>query len=447
MKFANTPRFAIGTACLLACASVLAQTQSQSQGGNGRTEHKQSLSLYAGVLASDNIGRNNGAESRSQTELEVGLFADLRTERERLDARFAADIQYRSGQYERARNELAGGLNTLVEFRALDDRLAWSVEDDFAQSLINAIDVATAENTQNLNVLSTGPRITLPLGGLTSVSLDGKWTNVWYQESDFGNDRLTGTVSLERQLGAIGRISLNGQAESVKYRDLPASADYEIKSTYMGISAKGVRTTLQVNGGYTQLSENGNSTGGALVSFAITRLLNSRSQVQVDAGRNFGSSADSLRRDRGFRGVSLNTAPGAVTADPMRSDFASASWSFSGPRSNAAVRGMWRREHHANLTEFNRNESRGELQVARVLGPRLSLDMLAGYSRNRYNLSDVRFSDWDFGAGISWKATQALSLSLRASHTVGSGDSSEGSGTRDYTENRGELRVSYIPRL
>jgi hypothetical protein len=131
----------------------------------------------------------------------------------------------------------------------------------------------------------------------------------------------------------------------------------------------------------------------------------------------------------------------------MRTDHASAAWIFSGARSSATLRGDWRREDHRTQTDLNHSETRGEVQVGRVLGPRVSIDLRGSYSRNKYALVDVRFNEWEAGAGATWRGTQTFSVSLRASHLTGSGDTSRGPGTRDYTENRGELRLVYTPRF
>ena len=429
-------------ACGLSCAAATAQSPDA-----GGASARKTLSMSAGVMVTDNIGRTDDSVAKSQTELELGLFADMRVERERMGATLAADLQYQTGRYDAVGDDLSGGLNAQAEYRILADRLVWTVDDAFAQALVNSVSVATPQNTQNINVIATGPRLILPLGTRTSIAFDGKWTNVWYGQSDYGNNRLTGGASLLRQLGAGSQLSFNGQVESIKYSELPPDADYDVKSAYLGWSAKGRRTTLDLDAGYTQLSENTGKTGGALMSLSLIRRLTARTQMKLDAGRNFGNSADNMRRDQDIRGVSVNARPGAVSSDPMRSDVASAAWLFDGPRSSASVRADWRRENHTKQTEFNKTENRGELQVGRVLGPRLTLDLRGGYSRSRFNLADIRFTEWDFGAGLSWKATQAFGVGLRLRHMVGSGDTSEGPGTRDYTENRGELHLLYTPRF
>jgi hypothetical protein len=436
-------RGVLAVGCLIGCMPALAQVPAANAPAGNRKE----LSMFAGALVSDNIGKAVDADAESQTQLELGLNANMRVERERLAASLAADLRYQTGRDDAVGNELAGGLTATADYHLLSDRLSWSVQDNFAQALVNAIDVASPQNTQNVNVITTGPRVVMPLGTRTSVALEGGATNVWYQESDFGNNRLIGGVSLLRQLGAGSQLSLNGQAESVKYSDLPQSADYDIKSAYLGWTARGVKTTLHLDAGYTQLSQDTGNTSGARFLLDITRRLNARTELKLDAGRSFGNSADNLRGDQSIRGVSANSRPDAVSADPMRADVVSAAWRFGSSRSSAALRADWRRENHSRQTEYNHTETRGDAEVGRVLGPRLSIELRGGYSVSKYNLSDVRFSEWEVGAGATWRANAALSIGLRLSHSMGTGDTSKGLGTRDYTENRGELRLAYTPRL
>lgn len=406
-----------------------------------------SVSISAGVVATDNIAKDNKDNARSRTEAELGFSANVGIERERLSSSLEADLQYRSVKYNGKDHQLAGGLHAQTEITLLSERLSWSVEDDLAQSLVNSLDVSSPGNTQNTNIFSTGPRLVLPLGSRSSFALDGKWTNIWYQSSDFGNNRITGRATLLRKSNSSSQLSLNAQVQKVKYKELTESEDYDIKSAYIGWLAEGVRTTLQLDAGLTRVSEETGSASGALASMSITRLLNARSQLKLNAGRNFGSAADNLRLDQELRGVSAGSRPGAISSDPMRSDYATAAWIFNGPRSSATLRGDWRHENHRTETVLNRLESRGEVQISRVLGPRLSLEFLTGYSRNKYNQADVRFSEWDVSVGVSWRFRDAFSIGLRASHTLGEGDSSDGPNTRDFTENRGELRLVYTPRF
>src|SRR5690606_7753696 len=114
-----------------------------------------------------------------------------------------------------------GGIEGRAAYRLLHDRLTWVAEDNFGQTLIQPHDVATPDNTQNVNVFATGPEILLPLGQRTSISLRGLGTDVSYEKGDLGNRRLSGTVGIVRRMGARSSLSLQGSTEHIMYKSLP----------------------------------------------------------------------------------------------------------------------------------------------------------------------------------------------------------------------------------
>jgi hypothetical protein len=413
-----------------------------AQAGEG--ERPLRASLTAGATYSDNAGRTDTNEE-SETILELGVVFGADYERERLTADVAADLQFRSHQYRDFGSGVDGGLQGMLTYALMRDRLLWVIEDNFAQALIDSRNVATPDNTQDLNYLSTGPDIRLPLGTRTGVLLQGRWSNVSYEAGDYGNERLLGVVGLMRQLGDTSTVSLHGSTEHVEYTDLAAASDYIIRSAYLMLQAEGARTTLNLRAGLSELREQQESSGGVLIGLEVMRRMSARSVFSVHAGRSFGDSADALRRDQGIRGVAIGDRPAAVASDPLRADHLTLAWDNNGARSGVHLSANWRREAHQRDTTLDRRHLNGELQLTRRFSPRLGIAFNTGYTREEFQTAAIDFDEWGAGLSMTWSWNPALNLQMGWEHLVGSGDTVLGAGTRDYRENRLTLRLGYNP--
>ena len=197
---------AIGGA--LQVATLLPMTALGAEEGSSRPNY----AVSAGVIRSDNAGRTD-TNQQSETSLEAGLNGGWSYDRGRIRGSAAADLQYRTHSYAGYEDQLLGGLMANVQLEMLRDRLQWVVQDNLGQSLIDSQDVATPSNTQNVNHFSTGPSLHLPLGARTEVAINGRWSDVAYEDSDIGNRRLSGELSLIRQIGEHSSVSLNGSTD------------------------------------------------------------------------------------------------------------------------------------------------------------------------------------------------------------------------------------------
>ena len=400
-----------------------------------------SLSLSVGVTHSDNIGRVS-QNKQSETMPEAGLH--VRVERKgRLDANLSTDLLYRGYSNNSFNDELLGGLDARLGYAFIEDRFSWTIEDNFGQSLIDPQAVETPGNRQNFNYLSTGPNITLPLGGRTSLAISGRWSDVSYGESDLENQRLSGTIGLVRGLGKTSSISANVAAQRVEYDKSPPNSDYDLQSAYLAYEAEGVRTRLRLRSGYTALHDFGDTTNGPLLHLALSRETSARSTLSVDAGTELNDSADTFRRDRDIGGVSLVTEDAIASRDPFQQDYATVAWTFSGEHTTLRLSADWRREDHESVFALDRERIGAGISLLRRVGPRLTATLYGNHNTEDFDVTGVDFDEWSAGAGFDWRFSESYSVSVRAERYDGSGDTSVGSGLRNYEETRYSLRFSY----
>lgn len=419
----------------LAVAGILLATTAAAQ--------EFSLSVSVGVTHSDNIGRVSQNE-QSETMPEAGLSLSLQREG-RLEADLSADLLYRSYSDNVFDDELVGGLDARLIYAFVPDRFSWSVQDNFGQGFIDRQAVETPDNRQNLNYFSTGPNFTIPLGARTSLSISGRWSDVSYEKSDFGNQRLSGTVGLIRGLSDTSSLSVNISTQRVEFDRSPPNSNYDLQSAYLAYEAKGARTQLSLRGGSTALHDFGDTSNGPLLQVSLTREMTARSTLTVDAGTELNDSADTFRRDRGISGVSLGNEDVIASRDPFQQDYATVAWTLEGERTTLRLSAAWRREDHESNLSLNRKRRGAGINLSRRVGPRLTASLSGNYGSEDFDVSGVDFDEWSAGAGIDWNFSQNYSVSLRAERYDGSGDTSTGSGLRDYEENRISLRFAYSP--
>jgi hypothetical protein len=401
--------------------------------------------LTLGATRSDNAGRT-AADAESETSFEAGFNANLQHQHNRLAARLAADLAYRTHDYGGYEDELLGGLAAEASWR-FAPWLSWVATENFGQSLIDSRSTERPDNTQNTNYFSTGPDIQLPLGARTSLVLQGRWSDVSYEESDVGTRRLSGTAGLRRNFSQRTGVSLNFSTDHVDYKSLPTSSNYDIHSAYLGWDATGARTTLNLRAGVTRLEDAVDSTESTLFGLDLNRELTARSSLGLSVGRSFGSSADLLRRDQGIGGIGTGAGdrPAITAADPQRIDHARLSWALRGERMSVTTGARWEREAHRQERELNRRLLGGSLQASRRLGPRATLNLSTDYFREEFGIAAIESDEWSVGLGVHWTATRTVGLAADWTHMVGDGDTSAGAGTRDFTENRYTLRLTWSP--
>ena len=427
---------------ILGCGLALLASATASAADDADAELGTRYRLSAGVAHSDNVARTR-LSPVEETAIDAGLVAGIRYDHNRFNLELDADLLFRKHDYSGFGNELIGGLAAEAEFELVHEHLSWIFEENLGHALVSSLVAGTPGNTQNLNLFSTGPNAYLPLGSRAGVRLQGRLTDVSYQESDGGNRRVAGLFGVTRAVGDDSSISLNGSLEKVYYKNLPSSRDYDIQSVFADWEAVGSRTTLRISAGYSTLNQDAESSKGAIYGVELVRRLTSRSNVTLGLGHSFGDSADSLRREQQIGGVSGGSVPTNISSDPLESDYASLGWEFVAARSALALAIDWRRESHTLETLLDRELKSGSIRISRRLGPRFTLAFTADYASEDFATADIGFDEWSSGIGIEWALTPSFGFGLDWMHLEGIGDTIAGPGTRDFVENRYTLRFSW----
>ncbi|HEY7379202.1 MAG TPA: hypothetical protein VH542_11005 [Steroidobacteraceae bacterium] len=398
-------------------------------------------SILAGAERSDNVKRSSEDEE-SQTTAIAGAQLRILSDRPRLHTDVNLDAEYRNYLDNAFDDEILGGLDGTLIFGFVPERFTWIVQDNFGQVSNDPREVDTPDNRQNLNYFTTGPDFIFRFGERTRLTLQGRWSDVYYQDSESDNERYTGLISLERDISELLSLSFRGSASRVEYDDSPPNSDYDEQEVYLTLDAHGTRTIASAALGYTELHDFGTTADELLARFTVTRQIGARSSLSLQAGREFSDTADIFRLDQGAGGVRLDGSGAALSNDPFKSDYVYLTWQTRNERTTWKLTGNWRKEAHEQQSELDRRSVGAYGDVERRISPRATLQLEATYWQNDVTGSDTRLDEWSAGGIFSYQVGRNFSLQARLTHYTGSGTGDE----HDYDENRLYLGVIYHGR-
>lgn len=420
------------------CGSVglwLAAPQALAQ----EKEEVYGWSAELGAEYSDNIARSETAEVNETIAIaRVGL--DLVTDRPRFDADIAADLQYRDYINRDFSSEIAGGLDGFLDFAFVPERFSWIVEDNYGQISKNRQVADQPDNREQINYLSTGPELTLPLGARTQFVLSGRWTDTYLEDSPQDNQATLGNLALVRRLSDVVSISLNGGASKTEF-DEPTFPGYETRQASLGLELNGSRTTLVASAGYLEYDQEGReeTSDYEMARVDLTRLIGARSKLRLVAGTAPSSTGETFRRDQSVIGIGDGPEAAQAANDIFRSDDAYVIWDTEWTRTSVSFVAAARREEHELVTELDREQYRGSAYWSRKVSQSVTWNLFGSYLEEERTQTGLAFDEWSAGTSLSWDFARRFSLLLRVDHFAGSSDD----GTRDYDENRAYLTIGY----
>jgi hypothetical protein len=425
----------------LICGSVALLLAADPAAGAEETvlEDQFGWSIEAGAERSDNIARTDTDELDETTGI-LGLGLNIITQRPRLASNIAADLEYRDYLDREFESEISGGLNGRVDFAFIPERFEWVVEDNYGQIARNRQVADRPDNREQINYLSTGPELTLPLGARTNLLVSGRYTDTYLEESIEDNQATLASVSLVRSFSETTSISLDTGASKTEF-DEETFPEYDTRQASLGLQLRAPRTTLLLDAGWFEWEQEGATepTDFVMARIDFTRVLTRRTQLRLVAGTRPSSTGENFRRDQVVIGIGDGAEAAQAAADIFTSDDAYVSWLTQWDRTSLDLVVSARREEHEVVTDLDREQYRGLINWSRRVGPSASLDLSGGYIQEERTTTGFKFDEWFAGGEFEWQFARSLSLHFRLYHSVGSSDD----GTRDYTENRAYVGIRY----
>ena len=407
------------------------------------------VGVETGIGHSDNISRVS-ADPIDETIATIGLDLRFVDQGPRLNSNLAADLSYLSYLDDTYDEEVVGYLNGDFTFGLVPGRLEWYLEDRFGQARPNGFDAITPENRENINVLRTGPRIQLRFGSAAYMDITGRYTDIYYETSPTGSERVGGAISLGRQMSPTSRASINADFEQVEYDEAALDADYDHASAFLRYALSGSRTTLSADVGYTEIKPQTESittdgatdkSTGLLLRVSATRQLSARSSLRLSLGRDSSDSADLFRLANQDPASAGGAGQGAVVpnGDTFESTYFQGGWNFEFNRTTAGLSADFYQERYDNDTDANRDRTLVHAFLTRELSRTVSVRAFGDWWVDDYLEADLKNTEWRFGLRASWQLGNNFSLNLQPEHW----ERTTSDGSAGANENRVWLTVSY----
>lgn len=409
-----------------------------AQQGAERPE-RYSWSAEVGAEYSDNIAQT--ATNELDETIAIGrLGLDLATDRPRFDADIVADLQYRDYLDRDFSSEVAGGLSGFLDFAFVPERFSWIVEDNYGQIAKTRQVADRPDNREQINYLSTGPEITLPLGSRTRAVLSGRYADTYLEDSPQDNEAVIGSLALVRNLSDGVSISLDGGASKTEFDD-PTFLSYQMRQASLGLDLRGSRTELILSGGYAEYDQEGRDevSDFTMVRVDLSRKIGARSKLRLVAGTAPSSTGENFRRDQSVIGIGDGPEAAQAANDIFRLDDAYIAWDTDRERTSISFVVAARREKHELVTALDREQYRGNVYFTRRISRTLTWNLLGSYLQEELLETGIKFDEWLVGSSLSWDFARRFSLQFRLEHFAGGSDD----GTRDYDENRAYLSFGY----
>lgn len=274
---------------------------------------------------SDNIARTSSNEDEGVVLEPRGAIIATH-EGSRLSAEIAAYNEYRSHSDGVIGSSNNFDLDGVLDWRILPGLLEWTLEDHFNSEFpIDVRDSPNERNTQDVNVLATGPTFTPRIFNLTNMIFEGRYIRTDAEESDIDSDRLQGRAGIERQLNPSSSISLIYQYEDTDFDEntidpLVGNIDFDRDDYYIEYLLEKPSLNITAQLGYTEIERDegpNRSSDGNNSELTVEYILNSTSSLELNAYDQFTDTTENSLNGNGGLGGFGSSGGGGSTGVPV----------------------------------------------------------------------------------------------------------------------------------
>ena len=410
----------------------------------GATETGTQLEWSANTAVghTDNVTRVE-SDTVGQTIASVGGTIELVREGSRVNATLRGDGNFLSYLDDAYDDEFLGSGTADIRVGLVGDALTWTLDDTFGQTTTDSFEAATPDNRGNVNVVSTGPDLRLPMGSATDLVVRGRYQDSSYESaSNVDSHSWTGDAAVVRRVSPAVAWSLNADASRVVY-DATGSLSYNEQEVFAQLEANGARQSLTIDLGMGFLDQGSQTDSTPLVRVNWTRRLTPSWSLAFDAGSEYLNAADQFAA--GVAGVPDGTELGGtqdviLTDQAHRNDSAGIGLAFERPRTTLRLTSGANRERYPESDSLDRDTWSVGAEASRLLTPRLQALIETSYEKRDYIGSNEDDNTTIVAARLDWRLGKALFLGLE-------GGTERRSGKTDfsYDETIYRASLSYRP--
>lgn len=418
-----------------------ARAQLQNDQAAGAAGDDQGFGIRFGGGYSDNIFRLAQMPLDSSYSV-VGIDAVHSRESQRLVTNVVADIEYRSYSESTVDDEPYGSVDASIELQALPDRIAWLIADNYGQGTIDAFAVDSPLNRESINVFSTGPRFTLPLGARTQLAVNGTYSDRSFGDTEaLDSESVTAELGLTRALSSTSQLGLVVSNQDVDY-DIPAFNN-EISTAYLRYTRELATGAARISAGTNEVSyANAGDNSSPFVDIAWDREVGARSRLTISVGNRLVDAAGDFRRV----GIDDPGAPRAddvfVNPDVYELQNAGVVLTTTWSRSELSLSASTEESDYGNATNLSNDRDRFGIDYQRSLAMPWTLSL--GVFLSDRTFDEGGQVDEDRGVEVRLARTFGRALSFEISHgyTTREGDGTLGN---RFDENVSRIMFRYSP--
>ncbi|HEV2228801.1 MAG TPA: outer membrane beta-barrel protein [Steroidobacteraceae bacterium] len=395
--------------------------------------------IQVGVIESDNIERlPTGGTNQTIGIEELGLT--WHEDRPWLDVGIDGDLSHLNYFQHAYSDEYIGNFLGQLKLNLVPELLSWNVNDNFGQAPIEPLAPITPANRESINYFSTGPALILPVGRATYLDITGAYGRVNFQVSPLDSTRLLGTVGLLHELSPATSVSINASDDSIRFANVQENPDYRRQDAFGRFDAKGGRTELGVDLGYSRLlMPGGVHYDTPLVRLDLSRHVSPDSIIGVAFGHDYSDAADAFQIVQAVGGATLNTQPVVAAAAPFVDNYATLAWNFKYLRTTLDLTVEYYRDRYPTDATLNNERTVLGALAARQLTPVVQLALTEYLVRWQFDSTNDSATESDTGLQLTWRAGRNLSVFV--SYYLAKGNSNVAA--FQYTENRVWLSIGY----
>jgi hypothetical protein len=401
----------------------------------------------AGVGETDNVTLVH-TDKISQTMAVADADFDYQEQSSRLNVDAKGNFTYLDYLQNAYHDELLGRFDGSANLALIPQRLTWVLQDDFGKMAVDPFTPTVPTNLENVNYVSTGPDVTLHVGGLSFVNMSARVSRVDYEISPYTNNRAQGSLAWGWQLSALSSVSLNGDTERVLFENTVLNTDFDRSNVFARYTLQGARTELSVDLGGTTVQENGTSNHGGLATISLSRVLSASSKLTVAFGRELTDGSTSFSGLQGGAQGVVGTAPAATTSENYTTNYGSVGWTYLRNRTSIAFSGRWEKDLYAGFPLLDHTMTTAEFRMERSMTRSLTAQLLGRLFKSDYDrvsLGSIAGSPNNdtesVAAALIWRHGRGLEVKLQCEHTTYTTSPND----TGYRENRVYLKVGYRP--
>lgn len=330
----------------------------------------------------------------------------------RVDADVVTDLTYLDYLHTDLASDVVGTLVARGKFTIVPDRVEWLVDDNFGQTALNQVNAISPENQENVNYFSTGPRLTVGLGSVNRVLLEGNYAKVIYQHSPLDNQRYAGSASVVHELSSSSDVSFKVIAERISYEDDASNPPTDQQEGILRYEARGSRTKFGLDTGYAHATFNLQTYSTPVFQLTASRIVSPFSSVDLALGRSFSNSGDLFRQLQEYRNTAQQTQAIQPTSELFTSTYATLNWRVDHNRTSLDFSVSKYKQSYEQQSQYDQSRASIYAYFSRYMSAVVQLYASTTLGKNRYDATLDDSTDKSFAVGATRRMGRLLSLAL-----------------------------------